>query len=449
MTDTVTVLDFSEIAPRRLAPSFAGKLKSTHEPRIGDALHVSGVVAPVIVDEQYRIIDGEARVRTAVRAKWPSVPTLRVRATETQARLLRFLLNKSAEFQRWDFAQVDTFLSVPQNAFTYLATLEPLGFFGERVIPESFMADSMRSYELDGSEGQDQYRQEPAYAEWAVRSCEDGALQSRARAKKARQRLSPVRLDQAVPLDAIREGGGYKRAQWEKKSDLKRAVGITGFVAPLILDEGLTVVDGMTRLEVVRELHAEGWWPQGSVPALIVKRRSEQASYLRVVLNRTSEFQAWDWPALYELADSNPNLRPLYEPYGLFTTAVLPSSAWEETPLRLPRKIAAPTFDPTRHSLSEWAEVQRARFESKDDDASRSPLAPESLGPYASVFDLAWNKDSLLPIHDAPKVMGDFIDDLDELLGSLTTAQDAASAARSAKQLAAKGLLDIPFGWQS
>ncbi|QZQ54450.1 ParB N-terminal domain-containing protein [Curtobacterium sp. TC1] len=449
MGDVIDVVEYAEAAPRGLVPYFAGKQRGRHERRVSDTLHVSGVVAPVIVDQDNRIIDGEARVRAAVRAEWASVPTVRVRATETQARLLRFLLNKAAEFQRWDFAQVDDFLAAPQNAFNYLASLEPLGFFGERVIPESFMADSMRAYTLDGTPGQARYRQEPAYAEWAERRREAGVLQARARAKRVRQRLSSMRLDGAVPLNAIRDGGGYKRPQWEKRTALKRAVAITGFVAPLILDQDLTVIDGMTRLEVIRELHAEGWWPRGSVPALIVKRSAEQSSYLRMVLNRTSEFQAWDWAALYSFADTHPQLRPVYEPYGLYTAAVLPDIAWTETALPLPERTAAPTFDSTKQSLGEWARVQRARAAAKDEEAGVSPVKPGPRELYATLVDLSWEPDELLPIHDAPKVMQNFIDQLDVELGGYTAKQDAQADTRDTAALAARGELPLPLRWQS
>lgn len=449
MVDAVRVVEYAEVAPRQLKAHFGGKHKSRHEQRVSDTLHVSGVVAPVIVDQDGSVIDGEARVRIAVRAEWATVPVMRVQATEAQARLLRFMLNKAAEFQRWDFGQVDEFLAEPQNAFNYLASLEPLGFFGERVIPESFMADSMRAYTLNDRPGQARYRQEPAYAEWAERSREAGALQARARAKKVRRRLASVRLDEAVPLDALRVGGGYKRPQWEKKIALKRAIALTGFAAPLILDQDLKVIDGMTRLEVIRELHAEGWWPQGSVTALIVNRSAEQGSYLRMVLNRASEFQAWDWAALYDFADSHPHLRPLYEPYGLHTVAVLPNAFWQDTALNLPKRTVAPTFDPARHKLSEWAEVQRARVAEKDQDARATPVKPGPRESYVSLFDLNWTQADFLPIHDASKVMQEFIDQLDVKLGEYTAKHDVRAHTRDMKALAGRGELPIPLRWQS
>ncbi|WP_082484757.1 ParB N-terminal domain-containing protein [Microbacterium sp. Leaf151] len=442
MSDEIQTISLGNEQPESLKMTQPFKVPPRHEQRMARAVHSSGVVAPIVADQHGNVIDGHTRLRTALKAGWGTVPVMRLETTEAQARLLRFIVNKSAEFQRWNYAEVDAFLAVPHNSFTYLATLEPLGLFGEHIIPESFLTESMRRYKLDGSAGQDKYDQKEVYERWAVRRQEKGARREREKALQPRQRLASYKLEPAVPLQAITARGGFKMRQWEKKAAAKRAIGLTGFVAPLILDQNLHTIDGTTRLEVVNELHAEGWWPSGTVPALVVKRSDLQAAYLRMVLNRTSEFQAWDWHELYEFADAHPQLRPIFEPFGLYGATVLPPTAWDRTALHMGQRAPLPTYTPSTMTLAEWAVIQQKRVAADRASDAVSPMKTAPRSAYESVFDLRWSESDLQPLVDAEGVMQRFVDELDEELGDLTIAHDDMRDRMRVEQDAAKGILD-------
>ena len=74
-------------------------------------------------------------------------------------------MNKTSEFQRWNYFEVNPFVdSVPIAQ----PILEPLGLFGKYVLPESFFADSMIDYIVDPfNKKQAQYQQDMTIAEWA------------------------------------------------------------------------------------------------------------------------------------------------------------------------------------------------------------------------------------------------------------------------------------------
>lgn len=140
-------------------------INATNKLKIANVVRVLGVISPILVDEHLRVIDGDLRLELAHEFKMKEVPVMVVKAGKDKADTLRLLLNRSCEFQRWNFKEVDPFVdSIPQVQ----PLMEPLGFFGQTLLPTSFFSKTVIEYIIDPfNKKQQQYRQEIPLAEWA------------------------------------------------------------------------------------------------------------------------------------------------------------------------------------------------------------------------------------------------------------------------------------------
>lgn len=371
---------------------------------------------PLLIDVNLRLIDGSTRLATALSHGMPQVHAYVVDATDSQAGLLNLLINKSEEFQRWRWEEVHAWLEGAGAA--HISTLEPLGIFGERLIPQSFLGDTVIDYVDYNSLGVDteqrKYKQEPGLSKWAAIARRERAEEKQLkqdmrdfgipRKRKSKPKLIPLARPYVVhatyPLASLTAWDALKRKGWERKKALKRVIGITGFVAPLVADSHGRVLDGHLRLEVVRELHEEGWWPEATVPVVMVEADEDMATYLRIVLNRTQEFQRWNYDTINQFIDQHPQLRPLYEPFGLYTEAVLPETFWHNTALTFPRPhpLKGQVYDPETMTLPQWAELTGAVHRHEQAEKAATPL--KQPGDHAPVFSKPWSSADLLPIHD-------------------------------------------------
>lgn len=169
--------------------------KQFHYPRVKKSIDVLNMFAPVVTDHTGIVIDGNLRIRCAVENNISYIPVIMVEADERKRDFLRLALNRSSEFQRWDYDTVDKFTdSNPQLQ----PVLEPLGFFGQTVLPESFFADTILNYEVDPfSNRQKDYRQEESLAEWAAQRKKE--ILEGLEERKASRRKKPV-LESTVSL---------------------------------------------------------------------------------------------------------------------------------------------------------------------------------------------------------------------------------------------------------
>lgn len=154
--------------------------------RMKAAIDVLEVITPLVLDQDLRIIDGHLRLMAARLNSRTTVPVIVLEVDEVKRNFLRLALNRSSEFQRWIYDEVDAFVdSQPQLQ----PILEPLGFFGTTVLPTSFFSDTILNYTIDPFRTQqDAYRQETNIADWAARRREEikakDALRKESRKKK-------------------------------------------------------------------------------------------------------------------------------------------------------------------------------------------------------------------------------------------------------------------------
>ncbi len=169
-SDKVSVLYYGMVPTSSLTNSDFGKLRNQQFfDRFLTNYKTLGYFEPLVVDKDFVVIDGAMRLLAAQELKLPKLPVIVVDASELQRRLLRLVLNKSAEFQRWHWEEVDAFLEAHME---FLPQLEPFAIFGERVLPESFFGSTIFNYEifeetLGAKTQQSKYKQEYGLARWA------------------------------------------------------------------------------------------------------------------------------------------------------------------------------------------------------------------------------------------------------------------------------------------
>lgn len=101
-----------------------------------------GVIAPIIVDKELRIIDGVARVAAARQAGHTQIPAIRIDIGANDARGLRLALNRIGEMSQW--VRDQTALEVKELTASLGFSAQSLGFDqaeADRLIAEAVRAD--------------------------------------------------------------------------------------------------------------------------------------------------------------------------------------------------------------------------------------------------------------------------------------------------------------------
>lgn len=164
--DEVNVLYYGYLDVKHIKPN--DEFKVIHEnnrEKLDNIVKSLNFITPIILDSDLKVIDGNFRLQLAAANGVKEVLVVVIDDNDKRANFLRLALNRTAEFQRWAYREVDDFVdSVPQVQ----PLLEPIGFFGQYVLPTSFFSDTVISYVIDPfNEKQKQYSQEEGLAEWA------------------------------------------------------------------------------------------------------------------------------------------------------------------------------------------------------------------------------------------------------------------------------------------
>lgn len=218
-------------------------INETNKLKIDNVIKVLGAFTPLVLDKNLQVIDGNLRLQLAIENNYKELPVVVYDCEGIKANSLRLLMNRSSELQRWNFDDIDPFIdSVPQIQ----AIAEPLGFFGTKLLPTSFFANSIVEYVIDPfNKPQQGYRQEYGLAEWAKLRREQMAEQVKqkyAKKKSKRNDENTVSLFDLIPKeeDFLATEEPYKKAEevvekWEiegrriaKVFDEKRKAEILG-----------------------------------------------------------------------------------------------------------------------------------------------------------------------------------------------------------------------------
>lgn len=160
----------------------------------------TGFFAPVILNDSLEIIDGYLRVEVARNLEKESIPAVIVAADDTLSTFLRLVFNRSSEFQRWDFTKVDEFADKNLNLTGYL---EPFGIFGRNIVPQTFLGETVKNYEIsEFNDQQKYYTQSVGLAEWARRVRDDEAKKAEKASQAKPKKVTTKSTNQAPPLFA-------------------------------------------------------------------------------------------------------------------------------------------------------------------------------------------------------------------------------------------------------
>lgn len=163
--DEVKIIYSGFLNVNLIKPCKKFKLNNNRKNSIDRCVKVLRFIEPIVLNRNLEIINGDMRLESAIENKIKEVYCVIIDADEVRADFLRLALNRLSEFQRWGFEQVDEYVdNTPQAQ----PLLEPMGFPGLRVLPESFFADTMLQYEIDPyNDQQKKYKQEIGLHEWA------------------------------------------------------------------------------------------------------------------------------------------------------------------------------------------------------------------------------------------------------------------------------------------
>lgn len=186
-------LDIAHIKPN-------DKFKVIHEnnrDKLDNIIKSLNFISPIILDPDLKVIDGNFRLQLAAANGVREVLVVVIDDNDKRAEFLRLALNRTAEFQRWAYREVDDFVdSLPQAQ----PLLEPIGFFGRHVLPTSFFSDTVINYTIDPfNEKQKQYSQEEGLAEWAKYRREQMEKLSAEKRKPKQKKVNAVSLFDLKP----------------------------------------------------------------------------------------------------------------------------------------------------------------------------------------------------------------------------------------------------------
>jgi hypothetical protein len=134
---------------------------------------------------------------------------------------------------------------------------------------------------------------------------------------------------------------------------------------PVVLSKDLTVIDGEQRIAAAIELNASSTVKKiDRLPAVVLNTTPLQAKFLRLVLNKSNEFQRWHWDAVDDFLEEHPELLPQLEPLAIFGERVLPESFFGNTVVEYEIHAeggvkSQQSFYKQEHGLAKWAKLKR------------------------------------------------------------------------------------------
>ena len=229
-----------------------------------------------------------------------------------------------------------------------------------------------------------------------------------------------------LDTDHITQNDEFKIIHENNRDRLDNIVRVLDFIAPIVLDSDLKVIDGNFRLQLAKANGIK------RVMVVIIDDNDKRANFLRLALNRTAEFQRWNYRDVDKYVDSTPQAQPLLEPIGFFGRYVLPTSFFSDT---VTKYIIDPFNEKQKQysqeeGLAEWAKYRREQMAKLS--AEKRALVPKPLNA-VSLFDLSPKKEDFLETYDIDEEMENFVDKYKDIAGRITDEQDAIKKAELEK----------------
>lgn len=242
-------------------------------------------------------------------------------------------------------------------------------------------------------------------------------------------------LDEVNPLyygyldvDHIKPNDNFKIIHENNRDRLDNCVKVLNFIAPIVLDSDLKVIDGNFRLQLAKANNID------KVLVVVIDDNDKRADFLRLALNRTAEFQRWNYRQVDDYVDNTPQAQPIMEPIGFFGRYVLPESYFSGT-------VVDYVIDPfnekqkqysQEEGLAEWAKYRREQMAKLS--AEKRKAKPKKVDA-VSLFDLAPQKEDFEETYDIDEEMDEFVEKYKVIAGEITDKLDA----KKRKEIEEKG----------
>lgn len=215
----------------------------------------------------------------------------------------------------------------------------------------------------------------------------------------------------------------FKILHESNRDKLDNIVKVLNFISPIVLDSDLKVIDGNFRLELAKANNID------KVLVAVIDDNGKRADFLRLALNRTAEFQRWNYRDVDDYVDSTPEAQPILEPIGFFGRYVLPESFFSNTVLNY---IIDPFNEKQKQysqeeGLAEWAKYRRDQMAKLS--AEKRKIKPKKKNA-VSLFDLKPQEDDFLETYDIDEEMDKFVEKYRNLAEEITERVDAETKAK-------------------
>lgn len=244
-----------------------------------------------------------------------------------------------------------------------------------------------------------------------------------------------------LPFDFILANNEVSRTNWITRKKVQTWLGVLEFTQPIVLDTNFKIIDGELRFEAVKELYAQGLYASSTVPVVIYDVTAERAEYLRISLNRMSEFARWEFKAdpkelnptvedIPEFLDSAPQLQKLLEPLGFWARKLLPDKFFKDTVLYFFEPKTLPIYNP-EIGMVEWAKIQTDLNKAGLIETAKSPL--KKMKNPVDIYNLQPTEDDFVKTHNIEVEVANYISHMKDIAGVITDAYDVK---RRAEKLA-------------
>lgn len=222
-----------------------------------------------------------------------------------------------------------------------------------------------------------------------------------------------------LDVNHIKANDEFKIIHENNREKLDNPVKVLNFISPIVLDSDLRVIDGNFRLQLAKDNDIK------KVLVVVIDDNGKRADFLRLALNRSSEFQRWNYRQVDDYVDNTPQAQPLLEPLGFFGRYVLPESFFANTVINY-------TIDPfnekqkqysQEEGLAEWAKYRREQMEKLS--KKKREKKPKKTEGAVSLFDLSPKKEDFLETYDIEEEMDKFIEKYKKIAGEITDYVDA------------------------
>lgn len=239
-----------------------------------------------------------------------------------------------------------------------------------------------------------------------------------------------------VDRTAVAPNKEFKKVNHETFDKLKNIIEVLGIISPILVDKNFKVIDGNLRLEIARVLKID------QIPVMVLDDEGIKSNFLRLTMNRSTEFQRWNFAEVDEFVDAVPQAQPLLEPLGFFGNKILPTSFFGKTVMGY--QLDEFNDQQKKYSqdigLAAWAEEMRKktlRAENRKKALREKKAEAKNL---VSLFDLVPQESDFLPTYDAPAEIRKNTLEMQELAGEITDKFDA----KRKKEMEEKGVM-----WQN